>query len=339
MSLRTSLLEALTHLADAKAAAESLPNNKQLRDIRNSLITLIQKAVGIITPVVPPEEPVPPPPPPPLPEPEPEPEPQPDYGIIVDDRFVGGVKAAPQNGFRYTGASAGGSTTGDGVFVEDGALCFKFGGNPDLADDAWAEQNIELPDSEEFFFGYDIEPDANYEHRDGDGADNNKGLRIFGGPVIGATRDQAYNDGELGVGWSWMPSADVFSALMPEFETSEGTGNFRTGSIGSVLKPATLTRIGFYVKFGKKLLTTKLPDADGVIQSWYTALAGEATITVWVNGVRVYHRIDLPILKYIAYDKLFGYLMGWANSGFTKTTVVRLRRLVISRKPLPEYTS
>lgn len=257
----------------------------------------------------------------------------PTGSILFDDRFVNGIRASAANGVSWGHMSAGSQ---DAVFMEPGALCLKFGGNTSLADDAWAEPNFQLPELNQVFIGLDLEFDANYFHRDGDGADNNKLLRLFGG-APGSTRDQAYTAPHIHFGGSTMPVSGFTgpSTVMPEFKTANGTSNYSTGNTGTSFQKSTSTKFGFFGKIGTKLLTTMLPRWDGTPST--TQVAGDGVIKIWINRVLKYNRTDLPIYSPDGHKMQYGYLWGWANSGFTTTTIVRIRRFVVATEPLPDY--
>ena len=58
-------------------------------------------------------------------------------------------------------------------------------------------------------------------------------------------------------------------------------------------------------------------------------------IRIWANDVLIYDRDDLDMCKAspapgAANVIRNGYLMGWANSGYTQTTVFKLQRVIVA---------
>lgn len=261
--------------------------------------------------------------------------PPPSGSILFEDRFMGARWATAQNGYYWTGTNTGSE---DLLFLEDGALCFKFGGNTSLADDAFVEKNFKIPDVTRLFVGVDVDTDAAYFHRDAEGADNNKVIRLFGGPA-GSTRDAAYGAAlEVKTGSSTLPSSTGVSNLLMEFGTKTySTGNYSLGPWAPFLRSSSSVKIGWWVQVATQLFTTKLPSYNGTIGT-NAPVQGDGQVKIWINQKSVFNRTDLPLMTPGGYNRFqYGYLFGWSNSGFTTTTILRVRRFVIATEPLPEY--
>lgn len=268
--------------------------------------------------------------------------------VLFTDAFVGGQRAGAQNGVRWTSTNAGSQ---DSIGVRPSAasqsghaLRFFFGGNVSLSDDAFAEQNGELPGTwKEVFFCLWYRIPANYHHRDDTGGpDNNKGLRVYGGLTSTANRDSAYQNSALKAGYSTnpyltgqtFPSTGETSKLWPEYGMGEATtGNFGTGGRVAWWRPGTLERVGFYARAGT--FTRAATPAD----STSNALAGDGIMRIWRDGVKVYDRTNLAMFTAGAPNTFrYFYLLGWSNSGFNQNTVIDLERVEIGQVPTAHCT-
>jgi hypothetical protein len=171
-------------------------------------------------------------------------------------------------------------------------LQFTYGGNPNLADDAWSEQRFVL------------------------GAQLSEVLLEWWAffPADFAVRAVAPNNNKLVI--LWPTDYSVGSVALIEYQ---GTGADivtkygmapGVGQFGSaVWRQAFATFRGRWVKFALRVKAASGPGAaDGVIQ-------------FWADDVLRLDNRALPMYRSPNYFKN-GYLMGWANSGFDKTTVV-----------------
>jgi hypothetical protein len=253
---------------------------------------------------------------------EPPPPPPSDGDILFVDTFVNGVRAGAKNGVTWTAAAAS-TSTGDGVAVSADpgspsgySLAFTYKGSSDLTDDGWAEQPFKLPKLTEIFICMEIATPLNYVHRDVS-PDNNKLLRLW---------DEKYSSGQstvhLGMSTINKPGTSPgASQVIVEYKKTGtvGTGNYNTGPWRTLLRPGQVDRVGFYAK-----VATSPTIADGVIK-------------VWLNGELVYDQTALALMNQSSYGGNWfenGYVFGWANSGFTQTTVIRLRKFLVARTPV-----
>jgi hypothetical protein len=216
----------------------------------------------------------------------------------------------------WTAASAS-TSTGDAVAVSADAaspsgysLAFTYKGSADLADDGWAEQPFKLPKLTEVFVCMVIASPANYVHRDASGPDNNKLLRLW---------DTDYGNSTVHIGMSTLPTTGGTSQMITEFHKtgSAGTGNWGTGPWNVVFRPATVDTIGFYAK-----VATSSTVQDGIIRIWW-------------NNRLVYDRNNLALKEDGRPGGNWfenGYVLGWANSGFTQTTTLRLRKFLVAKR-------
>jgi hypothetical protein len=201
------------------------------------------------------------------------------------------------------------------------ALAFVFQGNADPADDSWAEQRFTLGKVNgeavrELFVGFVIHTPSNYLHRKAKGPNNNKLLRLW---------DRTYNKSMVHLGMSTLRRANSDgSALIIEYSGATGTGNYNTGPWHPVFQPGGVDTVGFYVR-----LSSGADIPDGVIR-------------VWWNRRLVYDHSNLPLAKVQqapgAYNGLGnGYLLGWANSGFTQRTEFHVWRFILASQTVPWF--
>jgi hypothetical protein len=223
--------------------------------------------------------------------------------------------------------------------VESGALVFTFGGNADINDDAWAEQNMKLAPRQRLFVGMDVETDDAYFHRYPSASSNNKVLNVFGG-AEGATRDEAYQQKQVGFGlhhWGY-PTSHVNhgKSNLQVSMAAQGlsAGPYGTGPYTLTLNPgvnrrrlAIFMQVGTFIAPGKPAGCTAPNHGDAIMQ-------------VWLDGQMIYDHRDLPIFTPGGYNHIqYLYLLGWSNSGFTQTTAMRIRELVIASEPLTDWTT
>ena len=191
------------------------------------------------------EEPGPGPGPEPGPEPEPEPEPGPPEApppeLLFFDDFTGGALAAAQNGVSWAGENH--SSEDDVGIVTDAtnpsgfALGFTFTGNVPLTADAWAEQRMRFPDLTTCYLEMRLLIPANYVHRNADGPDNNKLLRLWDERYAGTPTQPTWTS-MVHVGMSTLPAPSGASQLIAEFlKSTGGTGNYGTGPWSLVFQP------------------------------------------------------------------------------------------------------
>jgi hypothetical protein len=201
------------------------------------------------------------------------------------------------------------------------ALGFIFQGNADPVDDSWAEQRFRLGKVNgeavrEIFVGFVIKIPMNYVHRKPKGPDNNKMLRLW---------DRDYNKPMVKVGMSSIRRENSSgSSMIVEYTTSKRTGTYNLGPWSPVFRPGGVDTVGFFVRLSSG---TNIP--DGVIR-------------VWWNRRLVYDHSNLPLAWAQqapgAYNGLGnGYLLGWANSGFTERTEMHVWRFILAPQPVPWF--
>lgn len=237
----------------------------------------------------------------------------PDCAFFSDD-FSSGDTSRSENGFSWNDQSfpvSEGFGHGD-----DHALLFEFG--PDASgDDSSAELRFELGRQVqelwiELWIYYPTGDEglgsARYEHRNDVSSDNNKFLRLW--------RDE-YNGARPKVGASTLPtdegSGGGNSRMINEYNPiGSSMGNFSSGGSAWVTDgdPDTChrgewTRVRMYFRVSD-------PGASNGVSRW------------WVGDTLVYDATDLPNDAEDPADNYLerGYLLGWANSGFSELTHV-----------------
>lgn len=236
---------------------------------------------------------------------------------LVSDSFEGSTAGnAPTSVTGLTWSNGGAAVRVSDTIARTGSksLRFRFGPDPDYptADsDSTAEQRFEVlsPVAEvwvEFwvYLGSGANP---YVHRTqtGEGV-NNKLLRLW---FDDGTEDSGYRYTDSKMGLSSLPDAGG-TRVFPEFKAAEEDGSITswTGaqySVG-VIAPATWTRVRVHAK---------LP----------TDTSGDGVFEACLGDDWSARKSFTSVYGYTA-DCVFdrGYLMGWANSGFTAETDINV---------------
>ncbi|HEX9894285.1 MAG TPA: heparin lyase I family protein, partial [Gemmatimonadales bacterium] len=160
-----------------------------------------------------------------------------------------------------------------------------------------------------------------FKHRnDPSGPDNNKLLRLWG---------EDYTDYDVKAGFSMLPRGglDEDSQLNTEYMRRGATGSkMAVANIGPWTKVVGSDTRGRWVKFLVRMKLAASPTAnDGVLQ-------------LWLDDVLVADYSSLPLYSSRNGAKNYirhGYLMGWANSGFTERSTTYIDDVVISRRSDP----
>ena len=232
----------------------------------------------------------------------------PAVGLIHSDDFSDFQLGVLQGEFTWT-TSSNVTVQPDPDDAGNDTLQFQFIGNADPAADAGAEVRYSTDLHQEIWFKYRLYVPSNYIHRNATGADNNKGFFNIWGDTYAAQ--------------------DV--AMRIEFER----------------KSDTESRIVMYAFQGQNSFSTQIngsTDSDGRIATDLVCIATadlgtwmdivvnakvsdrgstNGRCTVWKNGVLFCDYRDVDNSSAVeassnAYNG--GYLLGYANSGFTSTT-------------------
>lgn len=232
-------------------------------------------------------------------------------GLIHSDDFSDFQLGVPQGEFEWTELSNVTVQPSPTDALND-TLQFQFVGNPDTTEDAGAELRFSMNLHQEVWFKYRLYIPANYIHRDGtgpDASDNNKGwFNLWG---------DTYSDQDVAMRIEFERLSDTQSRIvMYAKQAQTGSSSQINGSIDSDGRlPANLICIG-PSDFGDWM--------DLVVHARVSDRGlANGRCTVWKNGSIFcdYRDVDNSSaveLSSNAYNG--GYLLGYANSGFTDTT-------------------
>lgn len=225
-------------------------------------------------------------------------------GVLFEDDFESGGYAPSQNGVSW--GSSNGSNGGVSLKVDETSasgrhsLLFRYGASPS-GGDSFAEKRFRLPNIREGWIEYMLWVPANYAHRVDGGPTNNKWFGLWRGAYnalnmhrVQETRT-SNSPGGISSNRSWGPNN---SHGVPVW-----SGKDLWIGPGAPIKPGQWSRLGYYWR------SSSGPGvADGVMQNWVNGqLEIEAKGVVWPqDGSAPY------------FDN--GYILGWANSGYTEET-------------------
>lgn len=227
---------------------------------------------------------------------------------LFQDSFESGNLSFSENGVSYAGSTNAVVTSenkSDGSY----SLKFTFKGKP-TGSDAFSEQRMRFPQTNEIWIEYDLYVPGNYYHRSESGASNNKFLAIY-------KNDYRYPGFQ--VNWSLNPNGNGGSNIVLH--------RYRNGREQSTLRPSggvgdnflTAADRGTWVHIVARV---KVPSSEN---------SSDGVMQMWKNGDLVTNETSLDNYggageNYT--DEL--YLLGWSNSGFTEDTVFYIDNLRIN---------
>ena len=247
---------------------------------------------------------------------------------FFQDNFDNGKKTNAGK-FRWRDATAV-VVRDTNAFSGKHALQFRFGPN-DIAKDAWAEQRFDMGAYlNEVWIEYMLFVPSNFMHRNGPGPGNNKFLMLWRDGYadgttskVGMEYDGTVTKGLVGPASAIRPMARLGKVdttymnmtTLPAFMVGNRGPDGKTKikqlvAIGPT-HPIALgkwTRIRFHFKLSSARLK-----ADGVYQMW-----ANDSLLVNAQNQPFWNARSVPA------DASFrnGYLLGWANSGFTDRTLL-----------------
>ncbi len=193
------------------------------------------------------------------------------------------------------------------------SLKFHYHGDPDLSADAWAEQRYQTGHKQtDWYLKYYIYFPNNFYVRDATGADNNKIATVWG--VDYKKSQVAFNmemEKDNSVGFKLKRNEWPYDKLICSGKLAAGTNQPR------------FKFQNFKGKWTKMEFHYKMDDGSG-----------NGRTQLWVNNKLV---IDMENQSYIGAPcspgyMLNGYLLGWANSGFTNDTTIYIDDVTFSNK-------
>lgn len=227
--------------------------------------------------------------------------------VIFSDNFGTGDLSYSESGFKWTNRTRV-EVVPENAYTGTHAARFRYPGSPDPEKDAWAELRFDLGAwYPELWIQYHLFIPENYVHR-GESWSNNKFLRVWG---------TDYDDLEK-VGFSLFWNGEGGSDLNSEWNTGTGIGTkvHRTGAGDGFITDADR---GEWIEIKVQLIASGSEEQPGTIRLW----KNDELVINHENMVKNYD----PNAKH-AYR--YGYILGWANSGFTETTDLYVDNIVFA---------
>lgn len=229
--------------------------------------------------------------------------------VPFEDSFESGGTSHSQNGYKW---NTNNSVSSDIARTGNYSLKFTFDGVPS-GKDSFDEVRFQLGKNQSHLYMeyYMYFPDGTegigpkYVHRKDTGPNNNKFFRVW---------DDDYNSFNVKYGFSMHPTSDG-SKITPECAKDGGAngknGMTSTGSFGNA-------QLGRWMHIKIHIATDT---------------GNGAVVELWRDGVKI---IDDKVSNIPKTNNYFrnGYILGWANSGFDKTTNIYVDDVKISDQPI-----
>lgn len=255
--------------------------------------------------------------------------------VVFFDDFSSGDLSHSENGISYYN-SPNVSVVASSPIASLPAARFRFG--PDaIGEDSDAELawESETWSTEDIWISYYLSIPANYYHRN-DAPDNNKGFSYtwdIGGFDL-------YNNSDVAMGTNFFPNGDGTSKASHYLFGAEpgadehqgpsgypqyfpngvgGIGIIEADDIGSVLR----------VVINHRYATQAAPSSDGVAQIWKQRV-NASTLVPTTGWIKILDIDDGDWYVPGAPGFGTGYILGWANSGFTEQTDLYIKDLRIA---------
>lgn len=244
--------------------------------------------------------------------------------IIFEDDFETGDLSHidGESGANWLASNFG---SGDSVSVSsenkhngNHSLKFLFGGNANLADDAWAEQRFDLGGSvNDLYARYYIYFPENYSHRSVSPS-NNKLIRVW-------SEDANYSGDDIKMGASF--NSNNVSLLYPEANAVYEGGMVLDYS-GAQENISSVNGLGTWTLTNDDL-------GRWICFEWHFSSdsgLNDGIFEFWVDGVKQFGSENMSFRNAPPSPNYFktGYLMGWANSGFNEDTFIFIDDVVFS---------
>ena len=249
-----------------------------------------------------------------------------------------GAKPASSNSFFKWGSSVRTEVSDERAYSGGKSLKFTFPGDPDLSKDSFSEQRFELDKKyTELWFRYKLWIPENYRHRSPEGPDNNKGLLMLWGesyngyaPTLSLHFQRSHREADPDQEDSYIYSA--WRANSHRTLNIKHQHNDRSFTLG-----ITSEDRGTWIDWVIKVKTSTIdPDTAAENQP-----RGNGIVQVWKNGNILWSITDAT--NYygggasdpggVGDGWNYGYLLGWANSGFDETTIFYLDDFLVGTTP------
>lgn len=241
---------------------------------------------------------------------------------IFSDDFESGDRAKTENGFSW-------SNSGDNVFVSTDvalsgkySLCFRFAGKPPGAD-AMAEQRFKLGGNyTELWVQFNVFLPKNYFHR-AENPGNNKLMSLW-------SRDYQ-NTGNLTVLHLW-PEADGGSAVTYMVSDKKNRPLIKDGGHPMLFELDKQRGKWTEVTYHWRRQTSET-SSDGLVEMWRKVGSGPREKIISAENLdNTWGRDGGPSPAYNFVTE--GYLLGWANSGFSEDTQICIDDVKFSTQPV-----
>jgi len=255
---------------------------------------------------------------------------RPEPALFSDD-FESGTLSHAENNIAYLERISV-SASADRAYSGNYSAKFTF---PDAASgaDPWAELRFgKFDDLNEIWIGYKLWVPANYYHRIGPDSSNNKGLFMFWN--AGGHDDNGNNGYDVAphlMYSSFQPGDNGNSTMDVGWKTDGATSHHYIeqddgpdGDQINIIDRAT--DLGRWIDFVCRVKVCDLGQSNGIFQ-------------IWKDGVRIWSLTDATNragsnpsdANAIANNPLqYGYILGWANSGFDNETSLYVDDLKIA---------
>jgi hypothetical protein len=239
--------------------------------------------------------------------------PPPTAGLFFADNFDNGLRTNA-NGFKWTDPAYV-SVSNERAYSGNYALKFEYGA-AGFGEDGWSEQRFDMGRYvSDVTIEYRLFVPANFKHRLDDRATNNKLLMLWRDKYGSLT-------GTWQIGWEYLRGTDDLTSKA-RFMSSRWDCEYVTDGCEW---PNPEPQSGFPIIGGTNGL--RIGEWNKVRFRAKSASSGtsqDGVATLWINDVMVFtyslgrfHNSDKSVTDAVLRN---GYLMGWANSGFTERTV------------------
>lgn len=224
--------------------------------------------------------------------------------VLFSDDFEAG-NLSKRVGNASWNASTSVSVATDQAVSGRYAARFTFNGSSSISEDAFAELRFDVGALQQsLWIQYKLFVPSNYVHRNGDGATNNKLIRLWGAD---------YGDVEK-VGYSMWARSGMSSVATDWNYNGQGIGP-KDGEYSNFITSADLGR----------WMTIKI-----FVQAATSSRLG--TMKLWKNGQLIIDDSN-KINNYWSSNPhayRYGYLLGWSNTGFTNTTYMYIDDVIFA---------
>ncbi len=244
---------------------------------------------------------------------------------LFHDDFESGTNLSSPlpSGYGWNGTNSG-SADAVGVSADIAhsgthSVKFTFGGNADLADDAWSELRYVLGYNmnEVYMQWYVYYPDGTeglgpkWQHRMVS-PNNNKFYKLWA---------DSYTNYTVATGVSTHALENQCDLYFVEYGTNQGLPVAGHGASADF--SGTDERLGRWLKIQIRTKTATAANNDGAIQ-------------MWIDDVMVLNDTALPLYPSGGAGNYLrnGYLMGWMNSGFAETSSMYIDDVTIADAPI-----